>query len=206
MSDNTPNEVNKEIWKAIPGYPRYEVSNLGNVRSWCDFKGGVAPEPRPVKPLVSTDRRLRFCAILHGEKHYVPIHVAVLTAFVGPRPEGLVCCHNDGNCQHNRRDNLRWDTPEANLEDQRKHGQFHKNNARLTPEQVVEIRTRYAAGESSYDLGPEFGITRGYVTDLTRGKSWADTGGPRTTGRNRGFYIARGISRRQVRHTRPSQK
>ena len=46
----------------------------------------------------------------------------MLETFVGPAPEGLIACHNDGNPAHNMLDNLRWDTPSANQLDSTKHG------------------------------------------------------------------------------------
>lgn len=45
---------------------------------------------------------------------------AVLQTFVGPRPEGKVCCHYDDSRSNNRLDNLRWDTQGANIEDARR--------------------------------------------------------------------------------------
>jgi hypothetical protein len=46
---------------------------------------------------------------LHRDGQKVPryVHHLVLEAFVGPRPEGLVCCHWDGDPGNNRLENLR---------------------------------------------------------------------------------------------------
>jgi len=44
----------------------------------------------------------------------VPVHHLVLEVFVGPRPEGTVACHNNGDGYDNRVRNLRWDTRKAN--------------------------------------------------------------------------------------------
>lgn len=48
------------------------------------------------------------------------IHHLVLLAFVGPRPEGQVGCHNDDDETNNSLSNLRWDTKESNWEDRRR--------------------------------------------------------------------------------------
>lgn len=50
------------------------------------------------------------------------LHHVLLEAFVGPRPAGMVACHNDGNRYNNVIDNLRWDTHQANVRDQFRHG------------------------------------------------------------------------------------
>ncbi|AEK09646.1 HNH endonuclease [Mycobacterium phage Mozy] len=50
------------------------------------------------------------------------VHVLVLEAFVGPRPEGMNACHNNGIPNDNRVENLRWDTPSENNRDLIRHG------------------------------------------------------------------------------------
>lgn len=56
------------------------------------------------------------------------VHALVLEAFIGPRPSGMVCCHNDGDPLNNSVDNLRWDTQASNILDIVKHGNhLHAN-------------------------------------------------------------------------------
>ena len=108
-----------ETWKAIPGYEGiYEVSDQGNVRSVDrrDFSG-ARRTGRAINPF-TTDRgylqvELNKCG--EGRKHLV--HRLVLTAFVGPCPEGMVGCHFNDVGTDNRLENLRWDTPRANTYD-----------------------------------------------------------------------------------------
>lgn len=58
-------------------------------------------------------------------KNQVPyrkyVHVAVLEAFVGPRPPKHDGCHNDGDNTNNHLSNLRWDTRSSNIRDAVKH-------------------------------------------------------------------------------------
>ncbi len=49
-------------------------------------------------------------------------HRAVLLAFVGPCPEGMEACHNNGDPLDNRVENLRWDTRSNNTLDKVAHG------------------------------------------------------------------------------------
>lgn len=46
----------------------------------------------------------------------------VVAAFIGPRPEGLQVCHNNGVHYDNRAINLRYGTPKENSQDSVKHG------------------------------------------------------------------------------------
>lgn len=50
------------------------------------------------------------------------IHTLVLEAFVGPRPEGAVCCHIDGDPTNNHVTNLRWGSYSDNNHDLVRHG------------------------------------------------------------------------------------
>ena len=45
---------------------------------------------------------------------------------------------------------------------------------------VIEIRERYAAGESGPELAAEFGIARPTLYQITSGRKWQSIGGPRT--------------------------
>lgn len=108
-----------ETWRPVPGFPGYEVSDAGRVRS-----------PRKVlKPLLGSTGYY-FVHLWKGSKlHRRAIHRLVLFAFVGDRP-GLDGCHNSGDKLDNRLSNLRWDTRSANVLDMVRHGTH--NNARKT--------------------------------------------------------------------------
>jgi hypothetical protein len=106
-------------------------------------------------------------------QHYV--HRLVLVAFVGPRPPGLVCCHNDGNPLNNRVENLRWDTYEANEADKLRHGTKlvgEQTNAKLTEEDVSEIRRLAGDGVKHAELAARFGFTRQNIGAVIHRRSW----------------------------------
>src|SRR5436305_14954603 len=99
-----------DSFRPIDGFPGYRVSPLGVIHSrWkrCGRRGGMADIWLPLKPVA--DRWGYLSVNLHrdGTKVTRTVHRLVLEAFVGPRPPGLVCCHNDGNPANNRVENLR---------------------------------------------------------------------------------------------------
>jgi hypothetical protein len=57
-----------------------------------------------------------------GPRRRTRVHILVLEAFRGPRPEGHAACHNDGDVGNNHLSNLRWDTYSANNLDIVRHG------------------------------------------------------------------------------------
>jgi HNH endonuclease/NUMOD4 motif len=96
----------KEVWRAIPGWPGYAVSDQGHVRG---IKGWVlSPNVLKGKGYLS----IKFGR--QGPRRL--IHQLVLEAFVGPRPspnhEGD---HDDKDRSNNALSNLSWLTRKENL-------------------------------------------------------------------------------------------
>ena len=104
-------------WKPIPGYPGYEVSDQGEVRSVP--APGSRRHGRVLKPTFSHGYRYVGLYRDGGKQpdRRIKVSVLVLEAFVGPRPEGLHACHRDDVRDHDTLDNLYWGTPEENVAD-----------------------------------------------------------------------------------------
>jgi len=100
-------------------------------------------------------------------------HKLVLEAFVGKAPQGMECCHNDGNQANNNLENLRWDTPKNNHADKLKHGTSNTgercNWAKLTKEQVIAIRqdTR-----TQKEIAAEYGVQQSQISRIKNGARW----------------------------------
>ena len=173
-----------ETWKPILDLPGYDVSDCGNVRSWFNTHGQIVDHPHPLKQALNRKGRPTIRVRRKDQKYTLSVHRLVLEAFVGPCPEGMQACHYDDNSLHNYLDNLRWDTPAANVQDKRRNGKTQRGeqsrSARLTEKDVLEIRQRYAAGEHSGPLSIEFGVTPTSIRAVSSGKSWKHIGGPRT--------------------------
>jgi len=169
-----------EEWREIPGYDGwYDVSNLGRVRSWCS-PGRVAR--RTDSPRIRAQRAVAkgymTCQLKAGpgrKSRYVA-HL-VMEAFVGPRPEGMVVCHNDGNVKNNSLSNLRYATPAENEADKDLHGTRHRGEespaSKLTEVQVREI---HAAKGSHRSIGAAYGIEQTTVTQIKNGETWKHLG------------------------------
>lgn len=159
-----------ENWKTIEEAPRYQVSDLGRVRSL------VGEEEKLLSPLKTTKYR-QVCLYVDGERKLRKIHVLVLTAFVGPRPEGMFGLHRDDDGTNNALTNLYWGTPQQNAADMRANGvlQFghHHVNAKLTPEQVQQIRELPKEDYRPTDLMAQLGVSRTALWQARVGKSYA---------------------------------
>jgi hypothetical protein len=167
-------------YRRMPGYDSYMIGDDGTVWSSRQAKcfGRFQPAWRKMKPSFSK-RTGYFTVKLFNESGHkrFRIHALVLTAFVGPRPDGMEACHNpDPDRANNRLDNLRWDTPQSNMEDIVSHGTRAKGDrvgrARMTDEKVIEMRTRYASGEHCGRLVRDYPVSRSQFWNIVRGKQW----------------------------------
>jgi hypothetical protein len=115
-------KIKKERWKTIPGWPRYEVSTTGLVRcanSYHKSKNGKLLNSKVDK------FGYRVCDLWDsGTTKRVRVHVLVMLAFVGPRPEGMDIRHLNGIRTDNRLHNLCYGTRSENVQDAIKHGTY----------------------------------------------------------------------------------
>ncbi len=88
-------------------------------------------------------------------------------------PDGSIVCHSCDNPQCCNPAHLRLGTHEDNQRERRskgRHGAMRLPAAKLSAEQVLEIRT--AVGRQK-DIAERFGITQTTVSDIKRRKSWS---------------------------------
>jgi predicted XRE-type DNA-binding protein len=156
-----------ERWKPVVGFEGfYEVSNQGQVRT---VRTG-----RIKKQTTSKTENRPFLGLWKENRLKIKKpSVLVLEAFVGPRPVGMECCHNDGNAFNNALGNLRWDTPTANQHDRVKHGTSNRGErcgtAKLTLAQVNAIRRDRRLQR---EIANEYGVQQSAISRIKNGKRW----------------------------------
>ena len=104
--------MENEIWKDIEGYEgRYQVSNLGNVRS-LKFRN-----QKLIKNLTLTTNNNGYKMVALNNKNktkFFLVHRLVATAFIKNPNNYPVVNHKDENPQNNHVDNLEWCTQSYN--------------------------------------------------------------------------------------------
>jgi hypothetical protein len=153
----------------VIGFPGYRVSDDGVVSSSRGPTGAwlpLRPQGRRGYPRVGLWR--------DGKLHWRSVHTLVLTAFVGPRPDGQEACHRDNDRTNNALANLRWDTPKGNHADsdhKRRRGSAHAG-AKLSESDIPEIRRRVEAGETRRAVARSFEVSHTVVNAIVRGTAW----------------------------------
>lgn len=174
-----------ERWKPIDGWPGYEVSDHGRVRS-CKWPGGknrqyLIDPTRGWRILRPGPRNGYLSVILadHERRHQESVNVLVLKMFVGPRPEGHHAAHNDGNKHNNALDNLRWATPPDNNADKWKHGTQQCGErgpaAKLTEAEVARIRELHGL-MSGAQVAQLYGVHENSIYNIWNRKTWGHAG------------------------------
>jgi hypothetical protein len=155
-------------YKPIPGYPGYEVSDRGRVRSLK--KGG-----RLLRPIARDNNRSHPSVhlIQGGVCRHEYIHRLVLLAFVGPCPKGMQARHYPRR-NGNRLENLSWATPLVNQKDRDEHGTHNKGRgAKLTVRNVRAIRRVKAWPYGTViKLARKYGVSHAAIQYARDRKSW----------------------------------
>lgn len=151
----------KEIFKKIPEFPNYLVSNLGRV---CSIRNGIR-EFKKLRPCSGREGYLNVTLWDKGIKKKICIHNLVAKIFIGEVPDGYIVDHIDNNPSHNYVTNLQIITLKENTQKAAKH------SYNMTIASKVK-------GGFKYDLRVAAYIKRYFSKhSVIRGNRWSDIKG-----------------------------
>lgn len=174
-----------EIWKDIPSWRGYyQASDLGNIRSLNRYTQGNNSK-RHIKGRVLKQRLnkgdggLYVNLSVNSKQRVLQVHRLIAEAFYGPCPEGMECCHNDGDHINNKLNNLRWDTKANNELDKEKHGTRCRGDnhptSKLTDDNVRLIKILSKRGNiTQKQIAKLFNVSLGHVNDICVGEKRRD--------------------------------
>jgi DNA-binding transcriptional regulator YiaG len=170
-------------WRSIEGFPDYDVSSLGSVRSWKFNRWGRAASPRLLRAGRTTAGYLLVVLQVKREdgswfqqSHYV--HRLVAAAFIGPCPPGHEVNHKNSDRTDARAENLEYVTSSGNnihafAVGRMKAPPFRigaaNHNSKLTPDNVRAIR---ASSDTIEALAARYGISTSTLHQAKIGKTW----------------------------------
>lgn len=154
-----------------PWIGNYDVSRDGRVRNRKTNK-----ELRPYKLKRGKHHRghWRISVRLDGRYVHAYLHTAVLEAWHGPRPEGMVARHINDDKDDNRVENLAWGTRAQNYEDAKRNGRLLRGESApwsiLTENDVREI----LRDERSHQrIADQYGVARTTISSIKQRENWA---------------------------------
>jgi hypothetical protein len=162
----------KEIWKTIKDYPRYEISNMGRVKSFVlNNKGHIlelSSHPKGYKQIFLWENNKSKNILIHG---------LVLTAFVAERPANHQCNHKNGIKSDNRAVNLEWVTGSKNIIHSFKNGLrkpyqgSRHHDAKLKESDINEIR-KMATVFSEREVAKKYHVCSATIHQIVHGTIW----------------------------------
>lgn len=132
--------MKKEVWKCIPGYPKYIASNLGNIMRLPELainqttkvsgktngRNGLVCSPRATPPQGHLQVNI---ANEWGVRKMEYVHRLIALAFIKKRPGKELILHKDSNPKNNNVKNLMW-------------GTHYENSKMITFRRVAKTRSK----------------------------------------------------------------
>jgi hypothetical protein len=178
ITDDAASPLQVEQWLPVVGFEGwYEVSNFGRVKRVR--KGAGSYPNRVLKQSPTSNGYLSVNLSKLNKRSTRHVHVLVAQAFI-PNPLGLPQVnHKNGKEKlNNDVSNLEWTTAKGNAQHafktglRKNHGEVH-HSAKLTWEQVAEIRKRYASGGiTQRALAKEYGVTQCPIRRIVSREGW----------------------------------
>jgi hypothetical protein len=113
--------------------------------------------------------------ISNNRKHLA--HRASYEAFVGKIPKGMYVCHACDNVACVNPNHLFLGTQKQNLQDMANKGRSTRGvknpMAKLTEEQVKEIKQGFAEGKTDVELSMQFNISRSTIYGIRNRRLWS---------------------------------
>jgi len=167
----------KEVWKPIPSFPRYEVSNIGRIRS--------IRTKQLTKLIKNNHGYMRFKATItettRKYKKFFLVHRCVAEAFLGPAPSPKhEVNHMNKKRDDNRVTNLEWVTKSQNgihrarFKFYKEYARPKKNAAKLSRTDVMDIKLSLVKGLTVRQLAKKFRVTSSTIYKIKHGHSWSN--------------------------------
>lgn len=160
-----------EVWLPVVGHDGYEVSSFGRIASIRNRERFIR-KPNSATVYLSMSFKKRPEDKGQTSRN---IHSVVAETFIGPRPDGMVVRHIDGNRYNNAASNLAYGTPNENVYDSVKHKTYkgsQNGRAVLDERHVALIRMLLDKGLSSSELSRRLGVSVGTIHAIKTGRNW----------------------------------
>ncbi len=157
-----------EVWKPVTGFESYTIDEFGNV-----FGGRFNKQ---IKPWLN--KCSGYLQINLGRKNRFTIHYLVAITFLSNKNETIN--HKDGNKLNNHFSNLEWISYSENNKHAYSlklrgfggtHGSVH-HNAKLTENDVIEIRKLYHSGEKPAKIAKIYRLNISTICSVIKRETW----------------------------------
>jgi hypothetical protein len=152
----------------IPSAPGYHATEDGQI---------ISPRGKVLASSPEKDGYLRVTVFVPQRKTKW-VSWLVAEAFLGPKPPKHEVRHLNGDRTDNRAENIAYGTSKQNKDDARGHGTLpigeQNGRAKMTADQVLELRRRVAGGQTQKAAAEEMGlaVSKAALSFAVRGVNW----------------------------------
>ncbi len=168
VSDSRPDSriASNEIWRNIPGFPDYQASNLGRIRS---FKSG---EWKVLRQTPHSKTGYLVVSLRRDGKYFArSVHRLIAAAFLG-KANGQDVNHTNGDKHDNSIKNLEYLSRGDNHRHAYRTGLREPVGRKLTDGQVRRIASLRGT-VAQKDIAQQFGVSRATVSLIHNRKRYA---------------------------------
>ena len=160
-----------EEWKDIENFKGYQVSNLGNIRSFMDHKRSIIDKPHVMSKILNCKTGYEFVHLCSGDSYKNKyVHRLVAEAFCERALDKNEVNHIDGNKLNNRCGNLEWCSRSENIKHAYRTGLKSSDamaKAHRIPVRIVETGEIF---ESIKDCSKNVGSSRSKISQCLSDK------------------------------------
>lgn len=182
-SDQASKKWQSERWNPIKGFPDYEISDHGRVKSKArrvgipQRNGTIAYHWRTQKLLKPAGVYPHVTLTFEGAKTILSVHRLVALAFLPKPKKGQdSVLHADDNPKNPHYSNLRWGTQRDNTDDMLERNRYcrgeKQHTAKLTASLVKQIAQAIVRGSKRIDIATRFNIDPTTIGDIKAGRTW----------------------------------
>lgn len=163
-----------DVYKAIAGFPRYEIDEEGNVYGQGRWGRRIILKTFKMQGRLPYQYVNLYC---DGKMKTLRRAVIMCETFFGPRPSHIhEASHLNGRHEDDRKANLAWKTKIENAADRHAHGTQIRGElvslAKLNESAVLEIRSAPKGYGWRIPLAEKFGVNPSTITEVRRGSTW----------------------------------
>lgn len=171
-------KLEDEVWKEITfADTRYEVSNYGRVRSYCqDQENGKILNPSQIGGFRVVSLKYK------GKSKHFLVHKLVAEVFVPKESKDqTVVLHLDWNKANNHYSNLQWSSKadsykrmHTRLQEERKKKGKIVTYSKLKPDEVALVKSMLQRGVKQKLIAKMFCVSEMQITRIKRGENWKE--------------------------------
>ena len=168
-----------EVFVRVENFPGYLISDQGTVLS-LNYRGNTG-KTKEMGKYEQKDGYQQVELYENGESKRITVHRLVANHFLEKTEGKDEIDHINNDKTDNRAKNLRWVTRGENVRNAFEEGLYksrkgkNSNTAKLTEEEVVEIRKIYENTEKTqYDLADIYGVSQVQIGRIVRRETWTN--------------------------------